>query len=100
MRAAVPGLTHRSGNPGVAAARDMALGALGEAVAAIAFLDSDRYVVRSSRARARQSRQRKLAAHLDAEDRTDPHPPRPKGMHGRDEQLYVFMQRTGFAEVR
>jgi hypothetical protein len=54
-------------------------------------------------------KQRKLAARLGAEDRTDPHPPRPRGMHQRtyrrvlkriwacemwrDEQRYLFMQR-------
>jgi hypothetical protein len=54
-------------------------------------------------------RQRRLAARLGAEDDTDMHPPRPKGMHqrtyervlnqiwaceaSRDEQLYLFMQR-------
>jgi hypothetical protein len=52
-------------------------------------------------------KQRKLAARLRAEDRTDTHPPRPKGMHQRtyqrvleriwacemwrDEQLYLRM---------
>jgi hypothetical protein len=61
-------------------------------------------------------KQRKLAARLGAEDRTDPHPPRLKGMHvltyqrvlrriwacemWRDEPLYRFMQRTGLLEVR
>jgi hypothetical protein len=31
-------------------------------------------------------KQRKLAARLRAEERTDPHPPRPKGMHQRTYQ--------------
>ena len=54
-------------------------------------------------------KQRKFAARLGAKDRTDMHPPRPKGMHQRtyrqvleriwacemwrDDQLYLFMQR-------
>jgi hypothetical protein len=57
-------------------------------------------------------KQHKLAAQLGAEDDTDTHPPRPKGMHQRtyrqaleriwtcemwrDEQLYLFMLRHGF----
>ena len=60
-------------------------------------------------------KQRKLAARLGAEDDTDTHPPRPKGMHQRtyrrlleqiwqcemwrDEQLYLFMQRNGLCRV-
>jgi hypothetical protein len=60
-------------------------------------------------------KQRKLAARLRAEDDTDIHPPRPKGMHQRtyrrvlerilacemwrDEQLYRFMQRHGLLSV-
>ena len=60
-------------------------------------------------------KQKKLMARLGAEDRSDPQPPRPRGMHENtyqrlleriwaieawgDEQLYRFMRRSGLAGV-